>query len=952
MKRSHLILCFCLGLYALSNGQSALWTPINESSINKNLFINRDKPAKYKLYKLQEQSLIDASKLAPSEKQSSVILSGTVISFPDASGALQRFRIVESPVMDPTLSAKYPDIKSYSGKGIDNSRLNIRFSVSASGLFATITSTDHNTQYIDVLDKKDKYYMVVDKKSLGKNSFQCLTTDPGLQSLEIRAAVNADDGKLRTYRLALCTTGEFSAHWLDGTETTDAQRKAKVLAALNNTVTATNAIYERDFGVRMVLVPNNDAVIYLNASSDPFTTSGSWNSQTQSTCDGVIGSANYDIGHMVTKAGNNGNAGCIGCVCTNSSKGRGWTAYSDPSSVYFVVDYLTHEMGHQFGGNHTFSFSDENTIAQVEPGSGSTIMGYAGITGSTDVQAHSDAYFHAVTIQQVTTYIQSGGGSGCDVETITGNIIPIANAGADFTIPRSTPFELTGTGTDGDAGDVLSYCWEQMNVIGSAQSFPSATATAGPVFRSFSPSGSTKRTFPAISSILSGTNVNTWEVLPSVARTLNFRFTVQDNRAGGGGNQSDDMAVVISGTTGPFSVTSPNTIVTWGAGTNQTVTWSVNGTNGSPINCTEVSISISTDGGLNFTTLIANTANDGSETITVPNTTGTTNRIKVAAVGNIFFDISNTNFTIGTPPVCGDPAGLTTTGISASGATVNWNSVASALSYDVQYKPASSSTWSSSINTTSLSTVLSGLNASTQYDWRVRANCSGGSGNFVASQFTTSAIGGSCPGTYDSEPNGTTAQSATIPLNTDIKGTLGASGDNDYYRISISTGGTLVISLTTLPANYQLQFLNSSGGVIASSTNSGNTSESISRTVTTGTYFARVYPRNNGAWNATSCYTLRAGNGTASIIAKSGSNRNTEAFSIYPNPVSHTLNLDLGVSAPTGTVHIYNMLGKISLVRNITHSNTQINISQLPAGNYILQYSDGSVHRTSKFIKQ
>ncbi len=950
------LLLSCTFLFSQEN----LWTSVNESATGANLFASRTRPTAYKIFQLRESDFISRSQTAPNEKIISASQSSSIISFPDEKGNIQRFRVVEAPVMHEALAARYPGIKSFSGKGIDDPSSTVRFSVSEQlGVYGMILSSNKPSVYIDPVDRAGRYYMVVSRNAIGgQDRFQCLTENaianstPEVSGVQLR---NADDGILRTYRLALCASGEYSQSFLTGSEPDDAARKAVVLAALNNAMTRTNGIYERDFAVRMVLVPNNDAVIYLNTSTDPFTSSGSWGNQSQATCDGVIGSSNYDIGHSITYAAppGNGNAGCIGCVCTAGIKGKGWTAYYDFASDYFVVDFMTHEMGHQFGGNHTFSISYEGTIAQTEPGSGSTIMGYAGITGSTDVQPHSDDYFHAKSIEQITNYVKSTS-STCEVATATGNAIPTANAGADYTIPKSTPFKLDGSGTDGDVTDVLTYCWEEIDIITGARNFPTATATNGVQFRSYLPSTNTSRNFPILSSILSGTNGNTWEVLPSVARTLNFRLTVKDNRAGGGGNRSDDMTVTISSATGPFAVSAPNTAVTWAAGTSQTVTWTVNGTTGSPVNCANVNILLSTDGGNTFPiVLLSNTPNDGTQSVTVPNNPGTTNRVKVEAAGNIFFDISNANFTIGAPPVCGDVTGLNTTAITTTSATVNWSTVASALSYDVDYKAASSGTWiNAATATTTLSVNLISLASGTLYDWRVRSNCTGGSGNYIAAQFTTTAVVSPCPGIYDISTNGTTGGAAVIPFNTDVKGTISPSGDVDNYRFNVNTGGPVVITLTTLPANYQLRLLNSAGTILVTSANNGTASETINATVAAGFYYVRVYPKGNAS-NSTNCYTLRVqANGSTTrgdggLITGTGINVN-----LFPNPANNKLNIAIDGLQTTADIKVYNVMGKLVMRQIATKANSELNISRLSSGIYMLNVNDGTTVKSMKFVKE
>ncbi len=640
--------CLSAAVFAQTN----YWKQTGDAPKGKNLFeqTKSQKPASYKIFELDEQSFRTVVNKAPSENDIAVARSQTIVSFPMPDGTIEHFRVVSAPVMHPLLSAKYPGINAYAGSGIENPSSVIRFDVSPYGMNAIILSGNRPSIYIDHM--VDNYYRVVSRKDMVdyKKHFKCETPDEINPLTQGNGTRNADDGKLRVYRLAMISGGEFSQHFLDGTEINDAQRKAKVLAAQNSHVVRSNAVYERDFGIRMVLVPNNDLIIYLDPATDPIANPNSPSGITmQATIDGIIGPANYDIGHTESKGNNNGNAGCIGCVCVNGSKGRAWTVYSNPSLLeFFVIDYLTHEMGHQFGGNHTFSFTTEGTGVNVEPGSGSTIMGYAGITGATDVQPNSDEFFHVRSIEQITNYIKGATGGSCAQVTNTGNNTPVVNAGADFTIPISTPFMLTGTGTDADPTDVLTFNWEQNDNRTSGPGTPNPTSTTGPMFRNYLPTTSPVRMFPALQYILSGANGFQWEQLPSVTRALNFRFIAKDNRPGGGSNKTDDMVVNVTNTSGPFLITSQNTSgISYNSGSSQTITWSVNNTTAAPVSCANVIIELSTNGGTTFPiVLAASTANDGSEVVAIPNNPTTQARIRVRALGNIFFDINNSNFTI------------------------------------------------------------------------------------------------------------------------------------------------------------------------------------------------------------------------------------------------------------------------------------------------------------------
>lgn len=739
------------------------------------------------------------------------IKSNIIISMPNADGEFERFGIYENSIMEPALAAQYPEIKSYIGIGIDNPSTSVYFSISPLGFKSMTLYADKSPVFIEPYSQDLNTYSVYKKsdKKQAFTPFECSvingishnsnTVDPSL------LRPNADDAKLRTFRLAMSVTGEYTAYF-GGT-------KALALAAINNTMTRVNAIFEKDFAVRMVLIANNDAVIYTSASTDPYSVSSSmanWNAQLQSTLTSVIGEANYDVGHLFGATGGGGNAGCIGCVCVNGSKGSGYTSPADgvPSGDNFDVDYVAHELGHQFGANHTFTHSNEGSGVQMEPGSGSTIMGYAGIT-SLDVQAHSDAYFHAVSIQQVTNNIKT---KTCPVSTSTGNAIPTASAGLDYTIPKSTPFMLTGVGTDAN-GDILTYNWEQMDSQTTA-AVPSATKTTGVNFRSYTATTSSTRYFPKMSSVLTGATTTagselTVEALSSVARTLNFRLTVRDNRAGGSGNNSDDMIVTVNATAGPFTVSSPNTAVSYVGGSTQTVTWAVAGTTANGVNCANVDILISTNAGSTWSTLLASTPNDGSQAVTIPNTAGTQNRIMVKGTNHIFFDVSNTNFTI-TAGSTGDTTAPTAPALSASGTTqtttnLSWSGATDNVGvtgYDVYRGTILLG------STASTSYSATGLTASTAYTFSVKAKDAAGnisvSSNIV--NVTTSAVAGDI--TAPSTPLNLTA-SGTTQTTTNLSWT--ASTDNvGVTGYDIYSGTSLLGNVAGTSANIT--------GLVASTT--------------------------------------------------------------------------------------------------------------------------------------
>ena len=717
------IILLLISSISLAQISKSLWNETSENKLVSEIFKNKNQIKNPKLFDLDIVNLKQKLSASPKRFEASE-KSNIIVSFPNSDGQLESYRILESSNMDAELARKYPEIKSYVGQGIENPTSTIYFSLSPLGFQSMIIKADQSAVFIEPYTKDLKTYSVFRKtdKMASLNKFECKVVSklsPNTLTNFV-ARPNADDGNLRNYRLALSVTGEYTAYF-GGT-------KALALAAINNSMTRVNGVFEKDFGVHMNLIANNDLVVYTSASSDPYSVSTSmskWNAELQSTLTSVIGEANYDIGHLFGATGGGGNAGCIGCVCVNGSKGSGITSPADgiPQGDSFDIDYVAHEMGHQFGGNHTFTFSNEGTVAQCEPGSGSTIMGYAGITGATDLQARSDPFFHAVSIQQITNYIKS---TTCQTTTVTGNAVPTVNAGLDYTIPKGTPFVLTGSGSDAN-GDALTYIWEQMDRGTSTTTNPKTTATSGPAFRSFTASTSATRYFPRLSTIQAGLTSWTWEAIPNVARTLNFRLTVRDNRAGGPANNSDDMIVTVNATAGPFTVSAPNTAVSYVGGSSQTVTWAVAGTTANGVNTANVDILLSRDGGNTFPiTLLAGTPNDGSQVVTIPNTAGTQNRIMVRGSGHIFFDISNANFTITAgstdtvvptaPILAASGTTQTATNLSWSGATDN----VAVTGYDV----FQGSTLLGSTSSTTFSVI--GLTASTTYSFSVKAKDAAG----------------------------------------------------------------------------------------------------------------------------------------------------------------------------------------------------------------------------------
>jgi subtilisin-like proprotein convertase family protein len=663
MKKCALLFLILFAFSMADAQNTSPWKKINLSEISiSDKISTKQEGANQLVFQLDEEAIKQSLLAIQNPLNKGIKIEITI---PNADGVLERFSVWESSNFEPELQAQYPDIRSYAGVGITDRKASINFSFSPKGIQTMVLRGDSGSEFIEKYANEKSVYVVfkVKNRERGTLPFACKTEDVRLNKeiLDKTNKIKASNGVFKTIRLALSCTGEYTA-FHGGT-------KALALAAMNATMTRVNGIFNKDLALQLNIIANNTAIIYTDAMLDPYSDAtegadGAWNIELQENLTTVITNSGYDIGHLFGASGGGGNAGCIGCVCDNptvsepSGKGSAFTSPGDniPSGDTFDIDFVAHEMGHQLGANHTFSFEIEDTGVNVEPGSGSTIMGYAGITDY-NVQDNSDDYFAYASIKQIQDNLLT---KTCAVNSVLTDKTPIINAGLDYTIPKGTPFVLTGTGSDPN-GDAITYCWEQNDVaVNKLLPLPEVledgdfsvalpTKINGPIFRSFKPKSSPVRYMPSLVNVLSDKLTSMWESVSNVSRSLHFVLTARDNAAQGiAQTKTDEMIVTVDATKGPFTVSSQNTAnISWVQGSSQTITWTVNNTN-SLSGSANVNIKLSTDGGLTFSTVLAaNTPNDGSQVITVPNGMAKSCRLLIEPTANIYYAVNSQSFAIG-----------------------------------------------------------------------------------------------------------------------------------------------------------------------------------------------------------------------------------------------------------------------------------------------------------------
>ena len=909
-----------------------------------------------------------------------------VIKVPISDGKIERFEVFSSPVVSATLAKKYK-LGSYVGRGIDDPSKYLRFSFT-NGKFQSMILHGTEMEFIEPIDAKGNLYKIIRKANVASPlGFICSTEESPLEKKQLQKLISkpkpmalrnvyanmaqVSDRKFRKLRLAVSVTGEYTQYF-GGTV-------QSALAAINASLTRVNGVFEKELALQLIL-QDFPQLIFTDPTTDPYSdaaegVNGAWSFEIQNTLTSTIGNGAYDIGHLFGASGSGGNAGCIGCVCRDDSaetndlnKGAAFTSPADgkPEGYSFDIDFVTHEMGHQLGAHHTFSYVLEDAGRNVEPGSGSTIMGYAGITGSTtDVQTNSDDYFHIRSIQEILDVLKT---TSCDEELPINNTAPSITPLQDYTIPKSTAFVLDAHASDAE-GDALTYSWEQVdNAEVSVNNSNLGKNATGALFRSMPPSEISKRYLPRLTTVLDGQlkSAKDWEAAPEISRKLQFAVTVRDQHL-----QYPQMSMaeqtISVGDDGPFEFRMAPNIYTK---VPTTVSWEVANTADAPYNVSNVKIDYTTDNGLNWILLTNSTPNDGKENFQFPEGLfGKSVKLRISAIGNVFYAVSPEMKVTGQPQLCdaSAPQNLRINNVTANSALVLWSEV-QGNQYSIRFKKALSTIWTLLTSDENIIS-LSGLDDDNSYEVQVAAICSGRVGQYSASQtFKTSSKLAYCNlasanSRYEFISNvtlagmGNDSRSSSYSDFTETPATYIYLKKGERYSLSVSKSWSLdkYDEAVTAWIDYNRDGTFSDSEKIMATALDQKSPVGVSFTVPKEAYTGDKPVRlrvvlTDQAKVDSACgqYDFGEVEDYNVFIEDPAKTLERQQIILYPNPVHQRLFIG---NAEDGMIYeIYNMAGQ--LVKKGTLENEVVDVASLSTGIFVINLTWSNGKFSSKFIKK
>ncbi|WP_346881647.1 reprolysin-like metallopeptidase [uncultured Algibacter sp.] len=1012
----HYVLSIAILLSVFSSfAQNSTWKQVKSLKISKKLQkfqIDNDNAHMFELDMASFVTSIENTNSKSTKKEAKII------NIPGQLGKMEAFKIFEAPVLAPELSAKYPHIKSYVGVSLVDSKTRLRMSVSPQGVQTMISYVGKPSVFMQPIEKGSSAYVLYSKDAkLGDDGLTCKTIDAlnkKLTNKSVALKINeggANNQTLHKFRLAVSTTSEYTAYHDDGiANATNGDAISDALAAINASISRVNEVFENDMSITFEIVANSTMVIFNDAASDPYSDAaigvdGAWSNELQTTLTSTIGESNYDIGHLLGATGGGGNGGCIGCVCVDNQKGRGYTSPANgiPETDTFDINFLVHEIGHQMGANHSWAFESEGTGVNSEPGSGTTIMAYAGLEGANNVELNSDDYFHYHSIKQILDNLRT---KSCQTtEPITNNP-PIANAGPNYNIPKGTAYILKGNATDADGGDNLTYCWEQFDdgVVNFENFGPDLVF--GSTNRSLPPSVSKDRFIPKFASVVAGNVTQTnptlgsdWETVSTVARTLSWALTVRDrdpSAATGAQTSFDTMQITVEDVDA-FEITNP---VSWVQNETETIAWTVGETNNATINCQLVNIKLSTDGGVTFPiNLATNAPNNGSFSFTVPDIPDTSNaRVLIEAADNIFYDVSDFDFLISSQPdffisdAISTPLGCNETSVVFNFEYAAVNGFSENTVFNVSGQPAGSTVTFSPTNLSSSGMVtltISDLNGAAEGTYPLIISGTSSVTSITRNQDAELVYFiGQCASIANTDYN---TSITLVQFNTINQASAKLSGYSDFkvpptmvnrdntYNLTVNVntdGDFLVGTKAWIDWNQNCSFddpgeeydlgtaSNVSNGItgniplpitIPSDANLGTIVMRITTKFLGNTGDEFPFACDNGFDGEVEDYAL---NVTDVLIDNGAEEFGFKNLKIFPNPTKEDESFTFTLVGPTSrniTIEIFDTSGRLvynNEYKGEANFRKTVNVESLVSGLYILSVSDGIKRINEKIIKR